>query len=78
MHIHTNKLRLHSRTDYVTIKNKFGVNVSDKCSPRRTDICKNGGLCSVDDQGIVHCDCSKEYHGIHCETSKLINTCEPK
>ena len=43
-----------------------------KCSPNGDDVCKNGGTCQVDGNGMVTCSCAKEYEGGHCEIGNLL------
>ena len=49
-------------------------NIIDKCSPRGSEVCKNGGKCVIENDGAVKCNCTNEYQGAHCEVGKIQTT----
>ena len=48
----------------------FGINIDlDECQPNP---CLNGGTCT-DDLNDYKCNCTEEWEGKNCDTSKLID-----
>ena len=43
----------------------------DKCEADGKSVCENEGFCSIDQEGIVYCICSKDFEGQHCEIGKI-------
>ena len=59
---------------YIIIQRKYflfnpiwNIVFIDKCFPRGTEICNNGGSCSVGFGGGVNCVCSNQHYGVRCE-----------
>lgn len=46
------------------------TSIQDKCEANGKNVCENDGFCSIDQEGIVYCICSKQYEGQHCEIGK--------
>ena len=51
---------------------KSNICIVDKCEADGRSVCKNGGFCLIDGEGLVTCMCPKEFEGQHCEISKKI------
>ena len=50
----------------------FITNISlDKCFPRGSEVCKNGGTCVIDFDGDTKCNCSDGFQGAHCEVGMI-------
>lgn len=49
----------------------FFPSIQDKCEANGKNVCENNGFCSIDQEGIVYCICSKQYEGQHCEIGKI-------
>ena len=43
----------------------------EKCKPDGQQLCKNRGLCVIDDQGEAKCNCPTYFDGLHCEICKF-------
>ena len=38
-----------------------------KCNPGGLPACENNGICSITENGEIHCECLKYYNGSRCE-----------
>ena len=45
----------------------------EKCKPDGSPLCKNGGVCVIDDQGDAKCKCPTYFDGLHCEICKCLH-----